>query len=151
MKPVNICSLRKQEFSHGRSILPSVNYFFGGGSKEGLVNYTLKSKEITQATSRSFNADQFSVPFIFKNPKGVGEGWVLTQSFLLLTTGSHLNIFLPPLIPILSFFQFKMSPLFNLMKLMVRQGKLMTVDCFKLKTRVCWEPPWQLSASLGIA
>lgn len=53
---------------------PLLIIFFGGGSKEGLVNYTLKSKEITQATSRSFNADQFSVPFIFKNPMGVGEG-----------------------------------------------------------------------------
>lgn len=36
------------------------------GMEEGLVNSTFKAKEITQVTSRSFNAGQCSVQFIFK-------------------------------------------------------------------------------------
>lgn len=63
VKPIKIFSLRKWGFLMADQFFPLLIFW---GMEEGLVNSTFKAKEITQVTSRSFNAGQCSVQFIFK-------------------------------------------------------------------------------------
>lgn len=58
--------IEKMEFSHSRSILPSVNFL--EGEREGLVSYTLKAKGNPTSQIEKLQCQSvFSVQFIFNS------------------------------------------------------------------------------------